>query len=227
MATFVGSAMLAWGGASPLAAQFKSLPVYGDAVVASTWTVWLDAGSGDNAVSGEAHDLGVRVGGGLGRVGLNVGVGLWDVTTGVAAQFGGMAGIRLTEDRGGPVSLSVLAGVGYARAGPDSTASSYVSAPVGFAIAFNGVRVGGHTVVPWIAPRAELDRLRLPNVSGDQGGVGASAGVRARLFGRVGIHGALDWLQLFERRTSGVTFTGGSRLTAGIGANILLARPRR
>jgi hypothetical protein len=221
-----GGALLAVLTTTPLVAQLESLPVYGDGATAGLWAVWLDAGSGVNNASGQAHHLGARVSGGVGRLTLSVGVGLWDTGSGASATVGGTAGVRLLGGTASPLAVGLLMGVGYARAGPDSASSTYVTAPVGLAIMFNRVHVAGQTIVPWVAPRGEVDRVRFPGVEGDQGGLGLSAGVRAPLSGRVGVHAALDWLELFQRRQNGITFVGGSRVTAGLGVHVFLAPPR-
>jgi hypothetical protein len=221
-----GGALLAVLVATPLAAQLKSLPVYGDGATGGLWAVWLDAGSGVNDASGQAQHVGARVSGGVGRLTLSVGAGLWETGSGASATVGGTAGWRLLGGAASPVALGLLAGVGYARAGPDSGFSTYVTAPAGLVITFNRVRAAGRTIVPWVAPRGELDHVRFPAADGDQGGLGLSAGVRAPVSGRVGVHAALDWLELFQRSRNGVTFVGGSRLTAGLGVHVLLARPR-
>jgi hypothetical protein len=222
----VGSAVLAAVLTTPLAAQFKSLPVFGDAATRGLWAVWLDAGTGVNDASGQAQHVGARLSGGVGPLTLGVGGGLWETGSGASATVGGTAGLRLLGGTTRPLALGLLAGVGYARVGPDSTATTYVTAPVGLVVTFNRVRAAGRTIVPWVAPRGELDRVRFPGVHGDQGGLGLSAGVSAPVSGRVGVHGALDWLELFRRSQGGVTFVGGSRLTAGLGVHVLLAAPR-
>jgi hypothetical protein len=211
--------------AAPAAAQLKSLPVYGDAATRGLWAVWLDLGSGVNSASGQAQHVGARLSGGLGPLTLGVGAGVWETGSGASTTVGGTVGLRLLGGAARPLTLGLLAGLGYARAGPDSAATSYVTAPLALALTFNNVRAAGRTIVPWVAPRAELDRLRFPGVQGDQAGLGLSAGVSAPVSGRVGVHGALDWLDLFERVQAGVTFAGGSRLTAGLGVHVLLAAP--
>jgi hypothetical protein len=219
-------ALLAVFAATPLAAQLKSLPVYGDGATGGLWAVWLDAGSGVNDASGQAHHVGARVSGGAGRLTVTVGGGLWDTGSGASAAVGGTASWRLLGGAASPLALGLLAGVGYARAGPDSALSTYVTAPVALVIAFNRVQAAGRTFVPWVAPRGELDHVRFPAAKGDQGGLGVSAGVRAPVWGRVGVHAALDWLELFERHKNGITFVGGSRITAGLGVHVLLSQPR-
>ncbi len=217
--------MLAAVLATPLAAQFKSLPVYGDAATRGLWAVWLDAGTGVNNGSGQAQHLGARVSGAVGPLTLGAGGGLWETGFGASGTVGGTAGLRLLGGAARPLALGLLAGVSYARAGPDSAATTYLTVPLGLVVTFNRVRVAGRTVAPWVAPRAELDRVRFPGVQGDQGGLGLSAGASALVSGRVGVHGALDWLELFQRSQDGITFVGGSRLTAGLGLYLLLARP--
>ena len=179
--------------------------------------MWLGAGSGVNDASGQAQHLGARLSGGLGPLTLGVGGGLWETGSGASATVGGTAGLRLLGGAARPLTLGLLAGVGYARAGSDSAASTCVTAPLGLVVTFNRVRAAGRTIVPWVAPRGELDRVRFFGAQGDQGGIGLSAGVSAPVSGRVGVHGALDWLDLFQRVNGGVTFAGGSRLTAGVG----------
>lgn len=212
--------------AAPLAAQFKSLPVYGDAATRGLWAVWLDAGSGVNDASGQAQHLGGRVSAGVGPLTLGVGGGVWETGAGTSPSFGGTAGLRLLGGAASSLTLGLMAGVGYARAGADSARSTYVTAPLGLVVTFNRVRAAGRHILPWVAPRGELDHVRFPVARGDQGGLGLSAGVSAPVAGRLGVHAALDWLELFARTQGGVTFTGGSRLTAGLGVHLLLAPPR-
>jgi hypothetical protein len=220
-----GGALLTAALATPLAAQFKSLPVYGDAGTGGLWAVWLDAGSGVNGASGRAQQYGARLSGAVGPLTLGVGGGLWETGSGASPAVDGSVGLRLLGGSTGSLALGLLAGVGYARSGPDSAASSYVTVPLALVLTFQRVRAAGRDIVPWLAPRAELDRVRFPGVQGDQGGVGMSAGLNAPVSGRVGVHGALDWLALVARRQGGVTFVGGSRLTAGLGVHVLLAAP--
>ena len=222
-----GGAALAAVLTTPLRAQFKSLPVYGDAATQGLWAVWLDAGSGVNRASGEAQHYGARLSCGAGPLTLGVDGGLWETGAGGSATVGGTVGLRLVGGTASPFALGLLVGLGYARAGPDSAASTYLSAPLGLVLTFNRVRVGGRALAPWVAPRGQLDRIRFPGVKGDQGGLGLSAGVSTLLTARLGVHAALDWLELFQRDQGGVTLLGGSRLTAGLGVHVLLARPSR
>jgi hypothetical protein len=218
-----GTVLLAAALTAPLVAQLESLPLYGDAATRGLWAVWLDVGSGLNAASGQAQQLGARLSGGLGPLTLGVGAGVWSTGSGSSPTVGGTAGLRLLGGAARPLTLGLLAGVGYARAGPDSAASTYVTAPLGLVVTFNRVRAAGRAVMPWVAPRGELDHVRFAGAKGDQGGLGLSAGLSALVSGRVGLHAALDWLNLFQRIQGGITFAGGSRLTAGLGVHVLLA----
>lgn len=220
-----GAALLAAALPRPAVAQFKSLPVYGDGATQGLWAVWLDAGSGVNQASGQAQHYGARLSGGFGPLTLGVGGGLWDTGAGASATVGGTVGLRLLGGAASPLELGLLTGLGYARSGPDSAASTYLTAPLGLVMTFNRVHIAGRRVAPWVAPRGELDGVRFPGVKGDQGGVGLSAGVSTLVTARLGVHAALDWLELLRRSQNGITLLGGSRLTAGLGVHVLLARP--
>lgn len=210
--------------ATPLAAQLKSVPVYPVTGVHAGWAVAVDFGSGLNRASGRARHVGAGVNGGLGPVRFGLAGGVWDPGTGTSTQVGATAGLRLRGSDATRLSAGVLAGLGYVGSGTGANSTTYYSAPVALTITLNTLRRGRHAIVPWIAPRVELDRVSFAAVRGDQVGVGVSAGVSLALLDRVGVHAAGDWLQLFERREAGVTLAGGSRLTAGIGMHFLLCR---
>lgn len=208
--------------AVPLVAQLKSVPVYGGIGVRPGWTFGVDYGSGLNAVTGRARHLGARVSGGMGPVTLGLAGGRWDAGSSASAQVGGTVAVRLRGSERSALALGLLVGLGYVRSGADSSASSYLSVPLGVTLTINRLHAFGGPVVPWLGPRVELERVSFSDVDADQRGIGGSAGVSIGVLERLGVHAAVDWLRLFARSAPGITLGGGPRLTAGIGVHVLL-----
>jgi hypothetical protein len=214
--------LLLWGW-QPLAAQLKSVPVYPLVAAPQGWAGAIDYGSGLNDASGHARHLGVRVGGGTGRIRFTAAAGAWDAGATTSLQFGGTTLVRVMGGRSGGLALHAMAGAGYARAGPADTATTYWTFPVGVAVVHPELRAGGGVVTPWLTSRVEIARTSFATVRATQNGVGVSGGMAARVRGRFGLHVALDWLRTFERSGLGITLPGGNRLTAGVGVNVGLS----
>ncbi len=183
----------------------------------------MDYGSGLNDASGHARHLGARVGGGTGRLQVTVAAGAWDAGASTSAQFGATTLFRVLGNRSGGLALHALAGAGYARAGPASTATTYVTVPLGIAVVRSKLETSRGAITPWLASRFEVDRVLFPAVRASQNGVGVSGGIAAAVRGRLGIHAALEWLRMFQRSGAGIALAGGSRVTAGVGIHILLS----
>ncbi len=211
-------------GAAPLAAQLQSVPVYAVTTARPGWAVAAEYGAGLNDISGHARHVGGRVTGPVGPFRLTAAAGGWDTGTGTGAQLGGTAGLHL-GGIAGPLSLLAIAGAGLARAGPGDTAATYWSFPVGLALIRQGIGTGRRAISPWLFPRAQVAGVSFAGARVNQFGFGLSAGVSADLTGRLGVHGAVDWLHLAGRSASVVTVEGGTRATAGVGVYWRLASP--
>jgi hypothetical protein len=209
--------------AQPLAAQLKSVPVYPLITARQGWAVALDYGSGLNDASGHARHLGVRVGGGTGRLQLTAAAGAWDAGASTSAQVGGTTRLRVLGNRTRGLALHAMAGAGYTRAGPADTATTYLTFPLGIAVALSGLRTTRGAFTPWLASRVEIAQTSFSTVRAAQNGVGISGGVAAAVRGRLGLHVALDWLTTFNRSAVGITLPGGNRITAGVGVHVLLS----
>jgi hypothetical protein len=205
-------------GAHPLAAQIKSFPAYPPGAAGLGWTVAGDFGSGLNPASGRAHHWGGRVAGTLGRLGLAAGGGVWDAASGMSPQGGAAVAARVLGGGRRPLALFAVAGAGRARAGPSDTSAAYWTFPVGLALVGGEGAGGSHGITPWLFPRVQVDRTAFASARSDQLGVGMSAGVSVRLAGRLGVHGALDWLHQFRWASPVLTVEGGERVTMGVGA---------
>jgi hypothetical protein len=177
-----------------------------------------DFGSGLNSASGQSHHLGGRVAGALGPLRVAVGAGAWDVASGTSVQLGGMLAARVLGRPAGPLTGLLVAGAGRVRAGPSDTSATYLTVPVGVALIRPAPGAGSRGITPWLFPRIQLDRVTFADARATQLGAGLSAGVSADLTGRLGVHGALDWLHQFRWSGPAITLEGGERVTMGVGA---------
>jgi len=209
--------------AHQLPAQLKSVPVYAVTAARPGWAAALDYGSGINQASGHARHWGARAAGGFGRLQVALAAGVWDAGASASAQFGGTALLRALGRPSGGLALHALAGAGYARAGAGSSATTYVTVPLGVAVVHSGFHTSRGALTPWLTSRVEIVREAFAGFRPSQAGVGVSGGVAAAVRGRLGAHVALEWLKLFERRGAGVTLSGGDRITAGVGVHVLLS----
>ncbi len=219
-------APLLGGLAQPLAAQLKSVPVYPLLAAGRGWAAALDYGSGLNDASGHARHLGARVGAGTARVRLTAAGGAWDAGASTSAQFGGTALLRVLGKGSGGLALHALAGAGYTRAGPADSAATYVTIPLGLAVVRSGLQTSRGAMMPWLASLVEFDGVSFGAVRATQTGVGLSGGLAATLHGRLGAHAAFEWMRMFQRGAIGVTLSGGTRVTAGVGVHLLLSGTR-
>jgi hypothetical protein len=119
-----------------------------------------------------------------------------------------------------------LAGAGTVHAGPSDTAAAYWTFPVGLALIRSWRGAGFRGITPWLFPRVQVDRTTFAGARSDQFGVGLSAGVSVQLTGRLGAHGALDWLHQFRWASPALTVEGGERVTMGVGAYWRVSHPR-
>ncbi len=150
----------------------------------------------------------------LGPLDLAAGAGVWDAASGTSVQWGGTLATRVVGSATGRVAALAVAGVGRARAGPSDSGAVYWTFPLGLAL----IRRGPGAITPWLLPRMQWDRVTFAGARGDQLGAGLSAGVSADLTGRLGVHGALDWLHQFRWAGPLLTLEGGERVTVGVGA---------
>ncbi len=220
MRVLAGAAVLLGAIAPPLTAQFKSVPVYAITAARPGWAVALDFGAGLNDASGHARHVGGRVAGALGSVRLTAGGGVWDAGSSTTAQLGGTAAVRLAGGAQRPLTVLAVGGVGSTHSGPSDTAATYWTFPVGVALIRPGLGPRRRAITPWLFPRVQVDRVSFAGARANQLGVGLSAGVSADLTGRLGVHGALDWLHLFRWAGTALTLEGGARATMGVGAYV-------
>lgn len=215
--------MLLLSNVPPLAAQLQSVPVYAVTTARPGWALAADYGTGLNDASGHARHVGGRVTGPAGPFRLTAAAGAWDAGSRTSAQLGGTAGLSLGIV-GGSLSLLAMVGAGFARAGPRDTATTYWTFPAGVALIRPGSGTGRPAITPWLFPRAQMIHVSFARAHINQLGVGLSAGVSAALTDRLGVHGAVDWLYLARRSGGLLTLEGGTRVTAGLGVDVHLAR---
>ncbi len=207
----------------PLGAQLRSVPVFGVLAARPGWVVGLDYGSGLNDASGHARHWGGRAGLGTGRLQLTAGGGAWDAGSSTSPQLGGTGLLRIVGRGSGGLALHALAGAGYTRSGPADSSATYVTIPLGFAVAHSGLRTSRGALTPWLASVAELDQVSFSGIRATQTGLALSGGVAAMLSGRLGLHLALEASRMFERRVGGVTLQEGTRVTVGAGVHLVLS----
>lgn len=206
---------------SPAAeAQLQSLPVYPISVLHRGTSVAVDYGRDVDPSRVTAQHLGIRAMVQPGPVSLEFGAGLRDAGADPDLQAAASTGVRLVGGGASRLTLGLQVGAGYLRSGKADSAATHLALPLGLGVAFPERTAGAAGLRPWLAPRVQLNRVSFAGVILNHVGLGAAAGVDVALPGRAGIHLSVDWSRFPDRRSGGVTFLGGSRLTIGAGVYV-------
>lgn len=182
-------------GAAPLAAQVRGIPVYNSGVPRGIG-VYADVGfPNDEAGGGTA--FGVTGRGGFGAFGATAilssfnpdGPGDSDLSVGATANYRVFGGPLV------PLSVSLQAGVGYAKPGegvlPDEDRTE-LRFPVGLGFALT-IPNPALAIKPWLAPRLDIVRTSLEGADANTDTeFGISGGVELNLLTGLGIHAAYD-----------------------------------
>jgi hypothetical protein len=199
-------------------AQMHGLPVYG-AVGGVGVTLMGDFGRGLNDDSDKSNYFGGRIELGLPMVNLYAGAGTVKPEGDLAESsitFGGGAHVKLLKGPDAPVGVGVQAGLGYLS----EDGATFMRVPFGVVLAFN-VPSTGVAVTPWIAPRAEWQRISVEGFDSESKiGFGASGGLSIVLPVGLDFHAALDWMTI--EFVEGFSF---KPLVVGVGASYHITVP--
>jgi hypothetical protein len=197
--------------ASPALAQMLGNPVYFSPKQGVGLTLAGDYGRGLNDASGKTNYFGGRATLGLPSFAITVGGGSAKPSGGTSAtSFGGDVGVTVIKGPMVPVSVSLQAGAAYSSVSGVKT----LHVPAGVALAFN-VKSPGASVEPWVAPRVDFVQVKVGTLSTNTTKVGASGGVNIGLPSGLGLHAAVDY----------VNVSGGSPLTVGVGVHYTIKIP--
>ncbi len=205
-------AVLTGGMAGYANAQLTGLPVYHSPKSVTGITFNGDFGicaSGCTDALGVDNNpsfVGARVGLGLPIVSFEVGVGSFNTDeTGADKEitFAGKAAVQVFGGPLVPVSVSLQAGVGITKFGDLNTdlfELTSTTIPIGVGIGVN-VPTPGASIEPWIAPRIQVSRAKLTlaglgSATETNTNVGISAGLNVGFASGLGLHLALDYLNV-------------------------------
>jgi hypothetical protein len=171
-------------------------------------TLNADFGRGLNDDSGKDQVFAGRVVLGVPTVSFWVGGGLWDSRIegeDKEVTLAGGAAINLIKAPILPVALTLQVGAGTLSCGDECSTLNVVAGP---ALRVN-VPTPGVGVEPWVMPRVQYMRATVLDVSADEWGVGASAGLNISLPVGLGFHVAADVLSVGDPALQPVTVGAG------------------
>jgi opacity protein-like surface antigen len=205
--------------ASPVQAQNPGLPVYNPGVPRGIG-LYGDVGfPNDAAGSGTAYGATVRAG--FGVIGATATVSALDPDgpAGSDVSVGGTLDYRLLGGPLVPLSVTLQAGIGYAKPGDGLLPSEEVTAyhfpiGVGFALIIPNPVLA---IQPWLAPRVDISYVKVGNDRSDTDtNFGLSGGLEFNLLNGFGIQAAYDRVFLGGRADPG---------TFGLGAHYAFRVP--
>lgn len=217
----LSAAALALGlAAGTASAQVSGIPV-NYAPAATGVTVHAEYGRGLNDESGKINSIGggVTLGLPMFQVGAALSYfGLKD-TEPQEISFGGHAAYKLPLPPTTPVTLSVVAGLGYTSF---DAGGNTLLVPAGVTL---GIKVPSTSVdvMPWVSPQFRLTRVS-NGTSESESSFGASGGVSIGLPVGVGFDLMLDWNRIPEN-AFGSTAPSANQISFGIGAHYLIQVP--
>ena len=213
-------------GASPARAQNPGLPVYNMGVPRGIG-LYGDLGfPNDEAGSGLAYGVSLRAGfGPIGATGTLSALNP-DGPAGADVAVGGTFNYKLLGGPLVPLSVTLQAGVSYAKPGEDLTFPVGTGIPVfseftlyhvpigiGFALVIPNPALSIH---PWLAPRVDIAYQKAGDASNTDTNFGLSGGLELNLLNGFGIHAAYD--RVFAKDVS-------DPATFGIGAHYAFRVP--
>ena len=189
-------------GASPAGAQNPGLPVYNLGVPRGI-ALYGDVGfPNDQAGSGLAYGASVRAGfGPIGATGTLSALNP-DGPAGADVAVGGTLNYKLLGGPLVPLSVTLQAGVSYAKPGEDVVLPAGSGIPVVSEFTLYHVPIGiGFALVipnpvlsihPWLAPRVDIAYTKAGGASNTDTNFGLSGGLELNLLNGFGIHAAYD-----------------------------------
>jgi len=189
-------------GAFPARAQNPGLPVYNQGVPRGI-ALYGDIGFPNDAGGGGlAYGASLRAGfGPLGATGTLSALNP-DGDAGADVAVGGTLNYKLLGGPLVPLSVTLQAGVSYAKPGEDLTVPLGAGIPVGSEFTLYHVPIGiGFALVipnpvlsihPWLAPRVDIAYQKAGDASNTETNFGLSGGLELNLLNGFGIHAAYD-----------------------------------
>jgi len=204
-------------GASPAQAQVLGVPVYNSGIARGIG-LFGDVGF-PNAAAGKGTAFGLTGRAGFGLLGVTAIVSFFnpDGPAGNVTSVGGTGNFRVFGGPLVPLSVTLQAGVGYAKPDGGVLASDEVSVlhfPVGVGFALT-VPNPVLAIKPWLAPRVDVTRTKTNGVSDTDTQFALSGGVEFNLLSGLGFHAAYDY------RTGGSSHPG----VFGVGAHYTFRVP--
>ncbi len=186
-----------------LAAQVAANPVYLSPKGPNGLTLAFDFGTTVANGAQKPNHVGGRAILGLPIVKIGVSGGLWNSDVAGADkefQFGGTAAISLFSPPLVPVGIQAQVGAGFLSVGSGAGALKVMNVPLAIGI---GVKppTPGVSVELWGAPRLQITRTEVGIFSSTDTGVGASGGINLGMPMGLGLHAALDMLNMNSSTT--------------------------
>jgi hypothetical protein len=189
-------------GAAPALAQNPGLPVYNLGVPRGI-ALYGDVGfPNDEAGGGLAYGASLRAGFGLIGATATLSALNPDGDAGADVAVGGTFNYKLLGGPLVPLSVTLQAGVGYAKPGEDVIIALGGGTPVVSEFTLYHVPIGiGFALVipnpvlsihPWLAPRVDIDYTKAGGASNTETNFGLSGGLELNLLNGFGIHAAYD-----------------------------------
>jgi opacity protein-like surface antigen len=187
-------------GTAPLAAQNPGLPVYNLGVPRGIG-LYGDVGF-PNEAAGKGTAYGATVRGGFGDIGVTATLSALNPEgdAGSDVAVGGTLNYRLLGGPLVPLSVTLQAGVGYAKPGEDVTLPGGGTLDQDFDLYHFPIGIGFALVIPnpvlaihpWLAPRVDIVRTKVGGTSNTETNFGLSGGLEFNLLNGFGIQAAYD-----------------------------------
>jgi hypothetical protein len=209
--------------AAPASAQLSGLPVV-YAPASTGITIGGMYGRGLNDDSGKLNSAGGMVTIGLPAFQVSAGASYYGFGGDFPIEkvsFGGNAGYKLPLPPSTPVTLMVVAGVGYVS--PEG--GSILTVPAGLTLGIN-VPATSVSVTPWVSPQFRYTRIS-PDVGdgASESSFGVSGGLSVGLPVGVGIDLAVDWNRIPADAFGDVGAPSLNQITIGAGLHYTIKTP--
>ena len=218
LARFAAATLVLGLVAQPAAAQLVNNPTYFGPKPETGLSIFGDYGKGLNTNSGKGHNIGVRAELSMPMIMVGIGAGSFKASSASASsitQFEGEAALTLMSLPLTGVSVGLHAGAGYWS----NSGAKQMTVPIGLTL---GVKppTPGMSIEPWISPRIQITHSdNGVTAATNNTNAGVSAGVNLGIPGGLGLHAAVDYLNV---KNGGVD---ASPLVFGVGLHYSFTLP--
>ena len=182
--------------ALPAAAQVRGLPVYNSGIPRGMGFYGDIGFPNDEAGGGTAYGITGRAG--LGPIGFTAIVSSYnpDGPVGSDVSVGATANLRVFGGPLVPLGVTLQGGLGYAKPDAGLLPTEDITewrfpVSLGFALTIPNPALA---IKPWLAPRVDITRTSVDNVSSTDTEFGLSGGIELTLLNGLGVHAAYDRL---------------------------------